>query len=310
MIWEKKGLIFKPENNFGWMNSHAQVPTVLVKEKEELVRVYFSSRPEPTTSLTSFVDLNINDLHQIVYLHPDPILELGVLGTFDEHGIMPSSVIENEGLVYLYYSGWSRGYSVPYNNFTGLAISEDGGKSFRKLFQGPILDRQSFEIYSATSPCVLYENKEWHMWYCSGTNWHEIHGKLEHTYDIKYANSNDGRVWSQNGVTVIAQKNSFEAITKPSVINIDGEYHMWFCHRGSKDFRDGDQGYRIGYANSLDLFKWTRSDEKSGIDVSKSGWESNMIAYPAVVKIQDQIILFYNGNYFGKDGFGYAILSN
>src|SRR5688572_2499175 len=110
--WVKKGLVFSPKNEGGWMKSHAQVPTPLVCDN--FVRVYFSSRPEPTVSLTSFVDLDISDPTKVLRICEKPILPLGKPGTFDEHGIMPSCAVRHGDAVYLYYSGWSRSTSVPY----------------------------------------------------------------------------------------------------------------------------------------------------------------------------------------------------
>ena len=83
---------------------------------------------------------------------------------------------------------------------------------------------------------------------------------------------------------------------------------MWFSYRGSQGFRDGAESYRIGLAYSNDLINWKREDKLSGIDVSKNGWDSMMVAYPSIIKINGQYIMFYNGNSFGKEGFGYAIL--
>ena len=169
--------------------------------------------------------------------------------------------------------------------------------------------KNSNDKYSATSPHVYYENGIWHMWYSSGTNWLKINDKLEHTYDIKYACSKDGVNWSRSNETVLRQKTKYEAITKPSMIKLNRTYHMWYCYRGSKNFRDGLDSYRIGYATSDDLRHWTRRDENAGIDVSETGWDSKMIAYPAVIQINREIIMLYNGNDFGADGFGYAILN-
>jgi hypothetical protein len=305
MKWIKKGLLFQPKQSSTWMSSHAQVPTVLVKD--DRLRIYFASRPKQNLSLTTYVDLDINNFSNILYINPKPILELGDLGTFDEHGIMPSSVIEKDGLVYLYYSGWSRGVSLPYSNFTGLAISENGGATFKKYSKGPIIDRTPYEIYSATSPCVYFD-RMWHMWYSSGTHWIKIKGKYEHTYEIKYAYSLDGILWTQTNEIAVKQRSKYEAITKPTVVKIGDTYHMWFSYRGSEDFRGGKDSYRIGYASSNDLKNWVRSDNKSGIDVSESGWDSKMLAYPAVAKLKEQFVMFYNGDNFGADGFGYAIL--
>ena len=85
---------------------------------------------------------------------------------------------------------------------------------------------------------------------------------------------------------------------------------MWFCYRSSNDFRDGIGSYKIGYAYSLDLINWIREDSLAGISLSNEGWDSKMICYPYVVETKYGIYMFYNGNGFGKSGFGYAILRN
>lgn len=307
MTWQKQGLIFEPNDAGGWMKTHAQVPTPLVSEG--FIRVYFSSRPEFNLSLTTFVDLDVENPGKILRLNPTPILELGQPGTFDEHGIMPSCAVRNGSQVFLYYSGWSRGASVPYTNSTGLAISDDGGETFRKISEGPILSKSVHDTYSATSPCVLKEGNIWHMWYCSGTAWLKIGEKYEHTYDIKYARSSDGISWLPQREAVISQRTEYEALTRPFVIKSSDGYHMWFCYRGSHSFRDGEDAYRIGYALSKDLSCWERNDDKAGIDQSPTGWDSRMIAYPAVAVVGGRTLLFYNGNGFGAEGFGYAVLN-
>jgi predicted GH43/DUF377 family glycosyl hydrolase len=307
MEWAQSQFIQGLVDKITWSNSHAQVPTLLLKE--DRLRVYFATRPKKDITLTSFCDLDLNDLSKILYIHNKPILELGEAGTFDQYGIMPSSVINKDGIIYLYYSGWCRSVGVPYNNYTGVAISEDGGETFKKIFKGPILDRTRFEIFSATSPEVYYQDNIWHMWYCSGTNWHNVNGKFEHTYDLKYSSSIDGLEWKQYNKTIIHQKDEFEAITKPTVIKLNNKYHMWYCFRGTFNFRNGEDAYKIGYATSSNLIDWERNDTRSGIYLSSDGWDSKMMAYPAVIQIQDDYYMFYNGNSFGKDGFGYAKLN-
>ena len=307
MKWRKHGLIFKPNDAGGWMKSHAQVPTPLVSEA--YIRVYFSSRPKSNLSLTTFVDLDVENPRRILRLNPTPILELGSPGTFDEHGIMPSCVVRDGSQVLLYYSGLSRSASVPYTNSTGLAVSENDGQTFKKISDGPILTKSTKDPFSATSPAVLKEKDAWHMWYCSGTGWVEIAGKFEHTYDIKYASSRDGIVWEPSAAPVVPQRSEHEAITRPYVVKSQEDYKMWFCYRGSYNFRDGDDAYRIGYAHSKDLQQWHREDDAVGIDISETGWDSKMIAYPAVVTIKGATLMFYNGNGFGIDGFGYATLT-
>ncbi|MCU7835986.1 MAG: hypothetical protein KZQ83_12145 [gamma proteobacterium symbiont of Taylorina sp.] len=304
--WIKKGLIFQVNHNYGWMNTHAQIPTVLTLENK--LRVYFSTRTTPTESKTTFIDLDIRDPKKILYIHDKPILNNGKPGTFDEHGIMPSGVIKKEESIYLYYSGWSQRCNFPYSNLTGLAISSDQGKTFIKIGDEPILSLNIKEPYSATSPYVFSDKNGFHLFYCSGTDWLKIDDKYEHVYDIKYASSKDAIHCFQNGKTIIQPMNKFEAITRPTILKRNKKYHMWFCYRGSDNFRDGDDAYRIGYASSVNLKHWNREDKKAGIKVSDKGWDSKMIAYPYVVETKYGTYMFYNGNGFGQSGFGYALL--
>ena len=101
----------------------------------------------------------------------------------------------------------------------------------------------------------------------------------------------------------------FEVSARPSVIVEDNLYKMWYSKRNIDGFRvDNQKGYNGGYAESLDGVNWTRKDEEFGLNRSLSGWDSDAIAYPYVLKFKNIKIMFYNGNSFGKTGFGYAIL--
>jgi len=305
MTWEKKGLIFSPERNEGF-NSHIQVPTVLVKD--DRLRVYYAARYQSGKSYTCYLDLDINDFRKVLNIYDKEILTSGKPGTFDDEGIMPSEIILHENKYYFYYSGWNQRVSIPYHNATGLAVSEDGGHSFSRLYDGPILDRIATEPYLAVTPCILKEKNLWRMWYISGLKWVEINDHFEPVYAIKYAHSIDGINWRRDSKICIPQNHELEAFSRPSVIKKNDIYCMWFCFRDSHDYRDGKGSYRMGYAESNDGIEWQRMDEKAGIDISrnKSDWDGKMICYPYIVKVRNDYYLFYNGNGFGQSGIGYA----
>lgn len=304
--WTKLGFVENIVKSISWSSSHAQVPVpVLLNDR---IRVFFATRPDPTITKVTFCDLSLTDPLDVIYVHDKPVLELGDIGCFDQFGVMPSSIVRYDRNLYLYYSGWSRMVGVPYANYTGLAISYNDGLSFERVSKAPIIDRSKYDLYSATSPEVYFDGRLWHMWYCSGTKWHTINGNHEHVYDIKYAYSTDGISWNREGVIVVKQENEFEAITKPAVAKIGKAFHMWFCYRGSIGFRDVGDTYKIGYAFSEDLKIWNRDDNLAGINKSSEGWDSQMIAYPSLLKVKDNLYMFYNGNNFGKLGFGIAKL--
>lgn len=137
------------------------------------------------------------------------------------------------------------------------------------------------------------------------------HGQRQagNPYHIKYAESENGIDWRRENVNCILPKNALEATARPCVIKDGSLYKMWYSRRDIIDFRtDKNHSYRAGYAESPDGLHWRKLDEKVGIDISekKEDWDSEAIAYPYVLKLKHKLVLFYNGNNFGKTGFGYA----
>ncbi|TKT74038.1 hypothetical protein YH63_016570 [Afipia massiliensis] len=276
-------------------------------ELEDRVRVYVAARRSDGKSYPAFVDVAVDDPTAVLGVNEEPIMPLGALGTFDDDGIMPACALNVQQELWLYYSGWNRRVSVPYHNTTGLAKSTDGGKTFTKLFDGPILERTPTEPFMAVTPWVLRSGPLWKMWYVSGLGWIDVAGRLEPVYGIKYGESIDGISWTRPGNLVISQRHVAEAIARPCVIERDGQYHMWYCYRNSIDFRDGKGSYRIGYSFSEDGRIWRRADHLAGIDLSTDGWDSTMQCYPYILQINGQLYLFYNGNSFGQTGVGCAV---
>ena len=307
MSWTKLGRIYKPERCSDWMVSHAQVPTV-EEVSDQVLRIYFGTRDELGRTVTTCIEVEAGDPRNLLYVHDRPVLGLGRLGCFDDSGVMPSWIVEHGGRKYLYYVGWNVGTTVPYRNSIGVAVS-GGGRSFERLFEGPVLDRSSAEPHFTGACCVLVEGGIWRMWYQSTTKWEVHDGRPEPFYHIKYAESEDGFEWKRDGAVSVDLRSSREGgITRPCVVKEGDLYRMWYCVRGISDYRtDRTQSYRIGYAESKDGNHWVRKDGEAGIDVSSGGWDSEMIAYPFVCPHQDRKYLFYNGNGFGKEGLGCAV---
>ena len=146
------------------------------------------------------------------------------------------------------------------------------------------------------------------MWYSSCTGWTEVHGRPEPMYHVKYAESEDGIRWRRTGIVCIDYDESTQAIGRPWVVNLGEVYGMWFSYRGLVDYRtDPRTSYRIGYAESPDGLRWERKPDPAGLGRSEEGWDSVMVAYTNVVRVNDSWLCFYNGNGFGQSGFGYAV---
>ncbi len=309
MNWEKKGLIFNPKkNNSNWINHYAALP-VCYKISEDILRIYFSTRDIKGRSIPTYIDVNPENPSEIYKIADNPILDLGFQGTFDDNGIMPSSIVNVNGIVYLYYIGWNPQITVSYRLSIGLAISRDGGNTFKKYSLGPILDRDKDEPYFNTAPYVIFENGLWKMWYVSCTGWKNVNNWPEPFYLIKYAESNDGINWTRKKNICIDYDDFTHAIGKPCVYKTDDVYKMIYSFRNSVNYRiDASKSYRIGYAESNDGLNWVRMDKKIDFKNYVQDWEDIMQEYTTTYLHKGTRYLVYNGNGFGESGFGYAVL--
>jgi len=312
--WRKLGKVFVPQEVGGrsWLKEFSQAPATLAFD--DFVRVYFSCRPPADAngqyvSYSAYVDLDRANLFRVRNVGRQPILHLGGLGEFDEFGTYPVSVIRNGDEVRAYYGGWTRCESVPFNVAIGMATSCDGGETFTKFGNGPVLSYTPDEPFVLSGPKIRRFDHVWYLWYIAGRKWKMVDGRAEPVYKIRMASSSDGIHWKKVGKDLIENRiEEDEAQASPDVFYANGKYHMFFCYRYSSGYRNKENGYRIGYASCTNLIDWVRDDTKAGIDVSKEGWDSEMISYPHVFELDGIIYLAYLGNQVGRYGFGLAVL--
>jgi len=301
-MWIKQGLIFKPDGQFDWCVTHAMLP-VADKIDGDIYRIYFSGRDVSNRSRIGYVDVNINNPQDILNISEKPVLDLGSLGAFDDNGVSPTCLLNYKDKKYLFYMGWNQGSTVRAGEVSGLAISDNGGNTFKRYSRAPVMHRSDKEPYSIlVISSILTEDNKWRMWYDSADTW--INKDLPR-YNIKYAESGSGMKgvdWIRDGIVSVDYNRPDETrVSRASVIKENGIYKMWYCYAIDLG------GYRMGYAESMDGIQFLRKDDSVGIDLSESGWDSEMICYPFVFKHNDQKIMLYCGNGYGKTGFGYAV---
>jgi hypothetical protein len=301
--------LLAPPDTHRWWRSHAQCPTVLALH-ESLWRVYFAARDANNQSRIVYADFDPERDMRLLRLETEPLLELGPPGAFDSAGMGPSVALFVGDRVFLYYIGISLRRDVPHQLAIGLAISEDGGASFRPAAPGPILSTGPFDPFFASTSHVAYQGGMFRMHYMSGVAW-EYHGdRFDARYLIKYARSTDGISWVTEDRIALGFADVAEtALARPWVVGWNGGYHMWFCRRGP---RRGDpaseQRYHLGYAWSADGLIWRREDDRLRFEnpPRPGEWDAAMQAYPCVVPHRAELFAFYNGDGFGQTGFGFA----
>ena len=316
MRWEKLGLIFDPLQHAlpDGCREFAQSPQALVLP--DRVRIYFSTRATDSSgkflSHIAYVEM-ARDLRTVLAVSRHTVLPLGALGTFDEHGVFPMNVLAVSGEVWGYTTGWNRRVSVSVDTAIGRVVSRDGGRTFQRDADGPVLGPSLHEPYLVGDGFVRRIDGVFHMWYIFGTGWKCFAAGCppERTYKIGHATSRDGVIWvKEEARRIIPDRlGADESQALPTVVTIGTRHHMFFCYRHSFDFRlNPERGYRIGHAWSDDLREWTRDDDSPNLPIEANTWDSQMQCYPHAFELDGDVFLLYNGNHFGRRGFGAARL--
>lgn len=305
MRWKKLGIVWKPDGSNAWAKTHAAVPTPF-RLNEKVIRVFVTCLDDKGRGRPGYVDVAANGPTRVLDVLTRASLEIGEPGTFDDNGLMAISIVQPEpGILLMYYAGFELCTHIRYRIFTGLAVSTDGGVTFRRHGRAPILDRTDDELFFRGGPFVMFDNKIFKLWYVAGSEWTEVDGKSMPVYDLRYQESMDGIHWAPKGqVSMAITEKDEHGFGRPWVVKRGpNDYQLFYSIR-----RRSLSAYRLGYAESRDGINWIRKDHEMGLDVTPGEFDSDAIMYSAVISVGDRTYCFYNGNNFGERGFGVAEL--
>ena len=305
--WKKLGRIWAPDKTLWWQQQYAQLPTVLPSANPDVIRVYVGSTDAGNNARPGYLELDANDPIKVLNVTKEPVAELGAPGAFDDSGLVPSSFIVEDDHIKMYTVGYQRTEKRPYMLLPGLLISKDGGETFERYSEAPIIPRQKRAPWSLAAPFALKDESapkdtRYKMWLWVARKWVKIEGKAYLSAYLGFASSADGIDWRLQDKPAIDIKAGEFSLGRPSVHHLaNGTWEMYYSVRWV------DKLYRLGYATSEDGINWTRrDDELQGLDVSPEGWDSEMVCYPAVIRVNNRTFMFHNGNSNGKTGFGVA----
>lgn len=302
MGWQKKGLIYCPDGSQVWAKQSFMTPTPLLLDRQR-IRIYGGFRDEHGASRIGYVDVAADNPSRVLSVSKQPVIELGRPGMFDDNGMILGDVVPTDEGIRMYYVGFQLVKQAKFLAYSGVAISTDGGDSFKRYSKVPIMDRTDNALYIRAIHSVIYDRGIWKVWYSVGNGWQVIDGLPYPQYDIRYVESRDGlEVLDTKGVHCIGVGTNEYRIGRPRVRKLsNGTYEMRYT------FDTLDKQYTAGYARSKDGVHWTRDDAALGIERSETGWDSEMVCYPTLLDVGDVQYMFYSGNGMGATGVGYAV---
>jgi hypothetical protein len=300
--WRPLGKVLSPPANAPWCVGHASYPTAMPLSGER-VRVFFSTRDASNRSSAAAVDIAIEgDRFELLGVPRGPLLGPGARGCFDADGVTVTSVIAHHGQLYVFYLGWTVLVHVPFTNFIGLAVSDDGGETFHRHSTAPVVGRSAENPLTIGYPFVIRDGSAWRMWFGSHLKWGAQGMEMLHV--IKEARSSDLVDWTPSDDVVIDVAGAADpaefAISRPSVLReADNSLSMWYARRRPH--------YELGFARSADGVRWERRDQDLLFVSTPEPWEDRERSYPFVFDHRGHRYMLYNGNGYGREGFGIAI---
>ena len=302
MKWKKLGNLYSISNLCEELVSHCANP-LPIHIGDDVYKIYFSGRDENNRSSVGAVDIDVVK-RKVIKTYDKPFFKAGEDGTFYQDGVSIGNWYEVNGQRYILFMGWQTKDKAHWRGDIGrLKLNSDYSLSLEP--STPYITTDNIDKVSLSYPWVeKISNNNYVMYYGSTVDWHSSNGEMIHV--INYAVSTDGEIWEKKGLAIPYEYGKVQAFSRPSVIKINEKYHMWVSSRGP----GGISKYRIYHSVSNDGIHWSKiSDNKdSGIDVSNSGWDSEMICYPYVFDHKGERYMLYNGNGYGKTGFGIAVL--
>ena len=302
--WEKLGLLYAPAGHgrHPKLITHAANP-LPVHIEGDVFRVYFSGRDSQNRSSVGAIEVDIVT-RKVRREINTPLLEHGSKGTFYADGISIGNLSETDEGRFILYMGWQNPRDGHWRGDIGsIRVHDDLSLSHTSAH--PIMGADAEDPTSLSYPWVeRYSKGDYRMWYGSTLLWDAGNGEMLHV--IKQASSQDGITWQKEGIAVPYELGIAQAFSRPTVsISSDGLHQMWYSYRSGKG-----NAYQIGYATSDDGKTWERDDDRSGILASGSGWDADMQAYPFVFSHGESKYMLYNGNDYGRSGFGLARLKS
>lgn len=303
--WTKLGHVYGPQGQNEWDDNSFMTP-VAFQPNEAIIRVFGGVRDKHGVSRIGMLDLDANTPTKILKVYDEPVLGVGIPGAFDDNGVVPISILQKGGELYLYYIGFQLGVKVRYYMFCGLAVSTDMGLTFKRVQQTPVMDRIGDDLFARAGVSVLEGSKgTYHAWYVGSIKdgWCEKEGKQLPLYKMKHMTSTHFDEWHKEGEVCLEFANEDEyGFGRPWVWKTpQNQYRMFYSTRTFS------KGHVLGYAESEDGQDWSRKDDQAGMTLSTEGWDSLHMTYPFLIKNKaGRVFMFYNGNNFGETGFGVA----
>jgi predicted GH43/DUF377 family glycosyl hydrolase len=209
-------------------------------------------------------------------IHPEPVIDVGEPGSWDETHVLDPATVRVGGRVYLYYSA----VSPRSNRAVCLAVSDDG-IHFEKYEKNPVI--------IGGGPEIVFQDGTFYLYF-----WKPLPGG---GFQIHLATSNDGYEFMEYGdepVLAVGVDGRWDSHTveTPRIYKENDLYFMMYCGSDRYD----DYPFHAGLALSEDLLHWRKYENNPVFSRGREGeWDEGAIWFTTVEKIGNTCYMWYEG---------------
>ena len=199
--------------------------------------------------------------------HDNPILAQGNPGEWYEKGVAHPSVLERDGLILMYYSGFNlAGEQI------GLATSADG-VSFARSSANPVITVGSLGEWDSAGvdhPSVIYDGTQYVMAY---RGWASEAGFTDIHSQIGIATSVDGLVWTKNQANPVLRFGPLGTWDEHGLLapRLWYEEDKYFMNYSGKSVL-ANLASSIGHATAKSPDQWTKSPKNPIVNAGNTRW--------------------------------------
>lgn len=305
MSWKDHGTIFKVRNISSWIRSHAYVPTAI--ELADRIRVFVAFWDDNMYGRLGYIDLDLSDPTIAIGYSEEAVVADSKVPAFDRSGITPLCVVTEDDHIKLYYAGWNNSddSKVRYQLFTGLLIGDKTGCTFKRYDANPVIQARNSDENVRTGGQVIKTEDGYRCYLATQKGTHNKFSKSLPIYDLECAFSQDGYNWKDEQYPIFQHK-------KGEILGF-GRSAIWrnreSGYEGLFAVRNWDGSYSdLLYSASEDGLNWEELQTgKRAFLSSMTSDQQKEVSFPSLIFKEERILMFYNGDNFGKDGLRLAI---
>lgn len=264
------------------------------------VKVYFSARDARNKSSIYSQTFSFQG-GKLVKDAGESMLELSYdqCGDFAKDGISMGSYLSQPHAEWIYFLGWHLTQDVPWRNSIGLMQKAREGNAKWMPVDHPVIPLSDENPHSLSYPWVIKNGEGYEAYYGSNRIWGQD-GRMEHV--IKKSRSRDGLQWDHLSGHLFELSAAETAFSRPAITPFEDGYLMVLSVKG------GDGRYTMQWKYSENLENW--KSVNAVIEGAREEWESNERAYGSPFFHKGDLYVLYNGDGYGKTGFGALKLVN